>query len=76
MKSSSNMQIDSWGLYLYTFKSPVTKQKYLRSLEKFLDFVDVKGENLEYRAKCFVLSGQKDYTMAFNTALKFLQFQK
>ena len=30
--------LNPWTLYLYSMKSPATKEKYLMRLEKFLDF--------------------------------------
>jgi hypothetical protein len=57
-------------------KSPITKKKYQGSLEKFLDFIGVKGNDLEHKAKAFALKGKKDSTWAFNQVLNFLRYQK
>ena len=34
---------DIWSLYLYALKSPVTRQKYQKRLEKFFDFLGIEG---------------------------------
>jgi integrase len=75
-RKKSKSELDMWSLYVYSMKSPVTKQKYQRSLERWLDFVGVKGDGLETKAKAFAAKGQKDNTWAFNKALDFLRYQK
>ena len=76
MRAKSKMEVDSWSLYSYAFRSPVTKQKYQRSLEKFLDFVGIRGGNLKSKTTYFASKGQNDNTWAFNAARNFLRFQK
>jgi hypothetical protein len=38
---------DTWSLYLYALKSPVTRQKYQKRLEKFFDFLGMEGSAVE-----------------------------
>jgi hypothetical protein len=37
-----------WSLYLYAMKSPVTREKYVKRLEKFFDFNEVRGNITSY----------------------------
>ncbi|MGA8916520.1 MAG: hypothetical protein WB474_11070, partial [Nitrososphaeraceae archaeon] len=67
---------EAWALYLYSMKSPITKEKYQRSLNKFLDFIGIEGRSLENKAKTFSLKGKKDQTWTFNKILSFLRYQK
>jgi integrase len=75
-KTKLKSEVDQWSLYLYSMKSPITKQKYQRSLERFLDFIGIKGNSLEDKAKAFILKGQIYNAWAFNSALSFLRYQK
>jgi hypothetical protein len=44
--------LDPWTLYLYSMKSPATKEKYLMRLEKFLDFLNIEeGGILEDKSR-------------------------
>jgi hypothetical protein len=68
-------QLDPWMLYLYSIKSPATKEKYLLRLGKFLDYHNFQGA-LEGKARAFARNGKVDSIWAFNSILKFIQFQK
>lgn len=68
-------ELDPWALYLYSIKSPATKEKYLLRLGKFLDYLNFKGA-LEDKARAFARKGKVDSIWAFNGILKFIQFQK
>jgi hypothetical protein len=37
-----------WSLFLYAVKSPVTRKKYQQRLDKFFDFVGIKGLSVEW----------------------------
>lgn len=76
MKRKPKNEVDPWLLYLYSMKLPVTKDKYQRSLDKFLSFIRVKGETLEEKARHFALKGKTDSLWAFNNILSFLRYQK
>jgi len=66
--------IDIWSLYLYAMKSPVTKQKYQKRLEKFFDFLELKGNTIEEKSNSFLqISKEKDNAWVFNVVLKFMQ---
>ena len=67
---------DPWVLYLYAIKSPAIKEKYLLRLRKFLDFLNLEGDNIETRARVFAHKAVNDSIWAFNCILTFIQFQK
>ena len=68
---------DIWSLYLYGMKSPMTRQKYIGRLNKFFDFLELKGATPEEKSKCFVLKArEKDTQWIFSSILKLMQFQK
>jgi hypothetical protein len=69
-------ELDSWSLYLYAMKSPVTRQKYIGRLNKFFDFLELEGATPEEKSKCFILrSKEKDTRWIFSSILKFMQYQ-
>jgi len=74
-ESGEEEELDPWTLYLYSIKSPATKEKYLLRLGKFLDYLNLQGA-LEDKARAFARKGKVDSIWAFNGLLKFIQFQK
>jgi hypothetical protein len=50
---NSNREQDTWSLYLYALKSPMTRQKYQKRLEKFFDFLGIEGSTVEDKSKKF-----------------------
>jgi hypothetical protein len=67
---------DTWSLYLYAMKSPVTREKYQRRLEKFFDFLNMEGETIEGKSISFVNRARFEGDQwVFNNVLKFMQFQ-
>ncbi|MGN6614696.1 MAG: hypothetical protein ACTHKC_06610 [Candidatus Nitrosocosmicus sp.] len=44
--NNNNIDRDTWSLYLYALKSPVTRQKYQKKLEKFFDFLGIEGSRI------------------------------
>ena len=40
---NGNEELDPWMLYIYSIKSPATKEKYLLRLGKFLDYIGFQG---------------------------------
>jgi hypothetical protein len=51
-EESEEEELDPWTLYLYSIKSPATKEKYLLRLGKFLDYLNFQG-TLEDKARAF-----------------------
>jgi hypothetical protein len=68
-------ELDTWSLYIYAMKSPVTREKYQRRLDKFFDFIGLKGDNTQGKSHVFLKMAQKDSRWSFNSILKFVQYQ-
>jgi integrase len=67
---------NAWSLYLYAMKSPVTRQKYQKRLEKFFNFMGLEGSTIEEKSIAFVNKAKKEsIDWTFNNVLKFMQFQ-
>lgn len=67
-----------YSLFLYSIKSPVTKDCYLRRLRTFFDFLGFeKGRTMGERCNAFALKVKNgDSNWLFDSILMFLQFQK
>jgi hypothetical protein len=70
-----SLESDHWTLYLYSMKSPVTRDKYQKRLGKFFDFLGLEGATIEEKSRAFVEMARKDSNWTFNSVLKFVQFQ-
>jgi hypothetical protein len=66
---------DTWTLYLYAMKSPVTRDKYQKRLGKFFDFLKLDVTTIEDKSKVFVEMARKDSNWTFSNILRFIQFQ-
>lgn len=78
MEYNINLETDTWSLYLYAMKSPVTREKYQKRLEKFFDFIGIGVEDatVEEKSKVFVNKGRGEGgTCIFNNVLRFMQYQ-
>src|SRR6478609_3312545 len=65
-----------WSLYLYAMKSPVTRQKYTKRLEKFFDFLRIECSTIEDKSISFVDKARYEGDQwVFNNVLKFMPFQ-
>ena len=53
-QNNYNQEQDTWSLYLYALKSPMTRQKYQKRLEKFFDFIGMEGLTVEDKSKSFI----------------------
>jgi integrase len=72
----NNQELDTWSLYLYAMKSPVTREKYQKRLEKFFDFIGLEGKTIEDKSITFVNRAKNEGNgWIFNNVLKFMQFQ-
>ena len=54
VENKNNKEHDLWSLYLYALKSPVTREKYQKRLEKFFDFLGLEGKTVEEKSKDFI----------------------
>src|SRR4051812_3010651 len=73
---NDSIEQDVWSLYLYAMKSPVTREKYQKRLEKFFNFIDLEGETVETKSISFLNKAKREGDgWVFNSVLKFMQFQ-
>lgn len=79
MESQNNKnswETDLWSLYLYALKSPASREKYQKRLEKYFDFLGMEGLTVEEKSESFVrkleASGNE---WIFNSVLKFIHIQ-
>jgi hypothetical protein len=75
VEENGNAELDPWMLYLYSIKSPATKEKYLLRLGKFLDYLGFQGA-LENKARAFAKKGKVNGNWAFGSIIRFIQIQK
>jgi integrase len=76
LRDESTGTKDIWSLYLYAMKSPITRQKYLRRLDKFFDFIGIQGLTTEEKGIAFIAKARIDSSQwVFYSILKFMQFQ-
>jgi hypothetical protein len=68
---------NAYSLFIYAVRSPLTRDYYLRRLRIFFNHIDLlPNETMEVRCNTFGIKGVKDPNWAFNSIIKFLQFQK
>ena len=73
--NQNNIDQDIWSLYLYALKSPVTREKYQKRLEKFFDFLGLDGVTAEEKSKDFINRIKEENNQwVFNSLLRFMQF--
>ena len=60
MVGQNNREPDLWSLYLFALKSPVTREKYQKRLERFFDFIGLEGTNVEEKSKVFMDLKEKE----------------
>jgi hypothetical protein len=80
--TASSTATDAWTMYIYSLKSPVSKQKYPKRLAKFFTFAGLPQDiPIEEQSKLFVAKATTaaatggDSNWAFNTILKFVMAQ-
>ncbi|HJT84488.1 MAG TPA: hypothetical protein VJ697_08395 [Nitrososphaeraceae archaeon] len=62
----------AYSLFLYAFRSPVTKDCYLRRMKTFFNFINFLPDgNLEEKCNLFTIKGLEDPKWAFNNIIKF-----
>jgi integrase len=75
-ENASGPTLDCWSLYLYSMKSPITRQKYIGRLNKFFEFIDMSDKTVQEKSINFIARSKKeDSNWVFYTVVKFMQFQ-
>jgi len=57
VEQNNSQELDSWSQYLYAMKSPVTRKKYTKRLEKF-KFFRIKSPNTFFEISIKGLEGE------------------
>jgi hypothetical protein len=77
IQQQKTVDSNAYSLFVYAIRSQVTRDYYLRRLKIFFNFIELlPNDNIENRCNQFALIGIKDPNWAFNSIIKFLQFQK
>ena len=77
LEEQSYDESNAYSLFLYAFRSPITKDCYLRRMKIFFKYINLlPNENLEENCNLFAAKGLEDHKWVFNNIIKFLQFQK
>jgi hypothetical protein len=72
----NNDELGIWKLYLFALKSPLTREKYQKRMEKFFDFIGMKGQTIEEKSFSFVNKSEIEGNQwVFNNILKFMLYQ-
>ena len=73
VEQNNNSDINVWSLYLYALKSPVSREKYQARLEKFFDFLGLRGIDIEEKSNSFVTAAKNNGNQwVFNNILKYM----
>ena len=63
---SSESDSNPWTLYLYAMKSPVTRDKYQKRLDKFFEFLSFEGDTIEQKSRVFVETSRRGSNWTFS----------
>jgi hypothetical protein len=69
-------ELDPWTLFLNAMRAPMTRDRYQTRVAKFLDFIGMRGRNLEQKATSFAKKGKENTNWALSNILKFVYFQR
>lgn len=76
MTKFSEMGIDPYQLFVHTFRSNETSEKYQRSMRTFFDFIPIQGGNLGERCNTFVKCSKDNSKYALYHIFNFILLQK
>ena len=76
MSEFKNQEFSIWKLYLFALKSPLTREKYQGRIDKFFDFIGLKGNTTEEKSLKFVQKAKDEGNQwVFNNILNFMMHQ-
>lgn len=68
---------DAYSLFVYSIRTQITRDYYLRRLRTFFDFIKLlPNSRIENRCNRFAAIAIKDHNWTFSKIIGFLQFQK
>jgi hypothetical protein len=72
----NNEELNIWKLYLFALKSPLTREKYQKRIEKFFNFINLEGNTIEEKSLSFVQKSEAEGNQwVFNNVLRFMLYQ-
>lgn len=74
-KELTDFDLDPYSLFLFAMNSPLTKQKAIPRLNKFLDFLNLSG-TIQEKCSSFVQKSKTEPAWALASIIKFLQMNK
>jgi hypothetical protein len=69
-------ETDPYTIFVYSLRSPYTKESYFRRLRRFFNAISLEGPTFEIRCNLFAERGKHDPNWAFNCILKFIVAEK
>jgi integrase len=72
---TTEFESDPYSLFIFAINSPLTKEKYVPRLNKFFDFVNLKG-TIQERCITFVKNAKEEPSWVVGCVIKFLQLNK
>ena len=69
-------EAEPYALFVYSLRSPSTKETYFRRLRGFFDAIELEGTTFDTRCTLFAMKGREDPSWAFSCILRFIQSQK
>jgi hypothetical protein len=77
IEESLENESNAYSLFVYAIRSQVTRDYYLRRLRIFFNHINLEPDKtIVERCNYFAVKSTNDPTWAFNSIIRFLQFQK
>ena len=77
IEESLEDESNAYSLFVYAIRSQVTRDYYLRRLRIFFNHINLEpNKTIVERCNYFAVKSTNDPTWAFNSIIRFLQFQK
>ena len=71
----TEFESDPYSLFIFAINSPLTKEKYVPRLNKFFDFINLKGA-IQERCITFVKNAKEEPSWVVGCVIRFLQMNK
>ena len=77
IEESLEKESNAYSLFVYAIRSQITTDYYLRRLRIFFNHINLEPDKtIIERCNYFAVKSTNDPTWAFNSIIRFLQFQK
>ncbi len=75
IKKLTEYKSDSYSLFLFAINSPFTKEKYVPRLNKFFEYINLRG-SIQEKCSTFVKNANDQPPWALGSVIKYLQMSK